>query len=78
MWKKEYLFLKEDQPLGFFSLLLLYVWTLLSLVGRIKTETEKLLPAENEEKTVLISHFLTEIMMHLACLTSLSKHLSFC
>lgn len=61
----------------FFSLVLLHVWTLFSLAGRIKTGTEEQLPAENEEKTVLISPFLTEMITHLASLTSLSKHLSF-
>lgn len=68
---------ERRSTMGFFFLVLLHVWTLLSLAGRIKTETEELLPAENEEKTVLMSRFLTDMIIHLACLTSLSKHLSF-
>lgn len=57
----------DDQPC-FLCLVLLHVWTL-SLAGRIKTETEELPHSENEEKTAFISPFLTEIIIHLACLT---------
>lgn len=72
--KKEYLFLIH-QPC-FLCLVLLHLWALLSLAGRIKTETEELPQSENEGKPAFISPFLTEMIIHLACLTSLSEHLS--
>lgn len=48
-----------------------------SSAGRIKTEAEEFPNSENEGEPAFIAPFLTEMITHLACRTSLSRDASF-